>query len=201
MVVGGKGQISIHAHVGDQKMQAGGGQDRISTHAPVRERPSEALTNIAMGTHFNPLIPQGMSPVNSAPPRVGPRFQPTLPMRGATTAVQVFSPPKTYFNPHSRTESDQVRYTMQRSHPHFNPRPRVGATICSMTPGFIISTFQPPHPHAGVRPFFTFLLFVLLVFDIFRKTLYNNKRAIPKNRITVSEETWIPALSLTASGE
>ena len=73
-----------------QEIMAVAGEFFISIHAPhAGRRPSEALTNIAMGTHFNPLIPQGMSPVNSAPPRVGPRFQPTLPMRGATLSFML----------------------------------------------------------------------------------------------------------------
>ena len=78
--------ISIHAPLAgsDPRCASGSQAIRISIHAPLAGSDSCRAAGRSPARHFNPRSPCGERPTSRRRPPRSPRFQSTLPLRGAT---------------------------------------------------------------------------------------------------------------------
>ena len=146
----------------------------ISTHAPLAGRDDRGGLRCKLRSYFNPRAPCGARRY----PEIkqlgyGPRFQPTRPLRGATTQVlldmmqrTIFQPtrplrgatvPVTYYSENDDGISthaplagrDEFKPVLTASMGHFNPRAPCGARQQLTIQVISIDRFQPTRPLRG----------------------------------------------------
>ena len=84
--------------------------------------------------------------MRSTPSSTSSRFQPTRPLRGATTTAGRMPTRSHYFNPRAPCGARPGTTTMLRTPTHFNPRAPCGARRlfqCGLASGVLISTHAP----------------------------------------------------------
>ena len=148
----------------------------ISTHAPLAGRDDRGGLRCKLRSYFNPRAPCGARRY----PEIkqlgyGPRFQPTRPLRGATTQVlldmmqrTIFQPtrplrgatvPVTYYSENDDGISthaplagrDEFKPVLTASMGHFNPRAPCGARLSETIQAHNLTYFNPRAP-CGARP-------------------------------------------------
>ena len=189
--------ISTHAPLAGRDRndrESSGGGYGISTHAPLAGRDFSSLRHHLSRHHFNPRAPCGARPSSSlvatndsnfnprAPcgarrklnqktkeknqfqptrplrgatskpstrSRTGLIFQPTRPLRGATE-LGVITPPKTQISTHAPLAGrDPHIAEVGHSDMYFNPRAPCGARLSSFSRSSGSSPFQPTRPLRG----------------------------------------------------
>ena len=126
---------------------------RISTHAPLAGRDSLRWHRFKITINFNPRAPCGARPCHERSRRTNIEFQPTRPLRGATSALPVRTVID-LISTHAPLAGRDTGVSCCRFRRHgFQPtRPLRGATISVDIAGFVSINFNPRAP-CGARPF------------------------------------------------
>ena len=127
----------------------------ISTHAPLAGRDFPRLVSGVRKFHFNPRAPCGARRRTPQLPLSHPEFQPTRPLRGATTWRDTKCCVITHFNPRAPCGARHGMGGKDRQDRHFNPRAPCGARLERVSLNkYEHQKFQPTRPLRGATTFF-----------------------------------------------
>ena len=123
----------------------------ISTHAPLAGRDKGAADARALAADFNPRAPCGARPARHGTIAASRGFQPTRPLRGATSRI-VRSHPGGDFNPRAPCGARRTRPAGWNQNQRFQPtRPLRGATRPRRWASMGTSTYFNPRAPCGAR--------------------------------------------------
>ena len=126
---------------------------RISTHAPLAGRDGPWMPCLPCSPYFNPRAPCGARRRYPAPSSLHRLFQPTRPLRGATSALArpAAGPPISTHAP--LAGRDHLGDRLRRDAGDFNPRAPCGARPVMRSWMFWMRPlFQPTRPLRGATP-------------------------------------------------
>ena len=121
----------------------------ISTHAPLAGRDPHTAPSLVSRGNFNPRAPCGARPYFLAQAGLSKIFQPTRPLRGATTSRRSRAAPLSHFNPRAPCGARHQGFASDIEVGSFQPtRPLRGATNAAVSEPEA-DVFQPTRPLRG----------------------------------------------------
>ena len=111
----------------------------ISTHAPLAGRDRTEPKTVRKNSHFNPRAPCGARPQHSRDPNTQQEFQPTRPLRGATTRGATCGRGSRISTHAPLAGRDSRCRPSRRTQRDFNPRAPCGARPSPTRSRFMVS--------------------------------------------------------------
>ena len=124
-------------------------RERFNPHAPFEARRRSLLQRSSCWANFNPRAPCGARPKPYGAQPQRQRFQPTRPLRGATSRLRPLNQRKTISTHAPLAGRDCGCILLLQIYKYFNPRAPCGARLSAPPKSVIYTIFQPTRPLRG----------------------------------------------------